>query len=276
MSQGDAFCERLLQRKIAVVRPDYEGIGGPGEHPYLHGPSLAASMLGMVAARREFDERIGDDWIAAGHSEGAHAALWASNAPEPDMAARLRGTVAFTPVSRLHITIGVMRRIPIRFPGSGVVSALMGMMLHGAAVTDSRLAELLADDGLTAEARALAAHIGDRPLTELAATESWGGLPPGRIAGPRGKELYARLWAFFRANDPLRLSGFRAPVRIDYGFFDEVAPFPITLALVRAYRRSRVDLTARCWPSHHSGVMRDRWAPRAAAEWVAACFSRAG
>ena len=52
ISQGVALCARLLKRGIAVLRPDYEGIGGgpddPAQtHPYLIAPSLAESMLAL-------------------------------------------------------------------------------------------------------------------------------------------------------------------------------------------------------------------------------------
>src|SRR5690606_31093826 len=48
MSQGDALCADLVARGLAVLRPDYEGIGSPGVHPYLIGSSLAESMLAMM------------------------------------------------------------------------------------------------------------------------------------------------------------------------------------------------------------------------------------
>ena len=58
----------MLKRGIAVLRPDYEGIGGGPEsqdrpHPYLIAPSLAESMLAIMRARRSIDERLGNGWV---------------------------------------------------------------------------------------------------------------------------------------------------------------------------------------------------------------------
>lgn len=269
MSQGDALCEALVARGIAVLRPDYEGIGSPGIHPYLIGSSLAASMTAMMRARASFDAGLGDVWVAAGHSEGAVAALHASVAAEPDARSRLVATAAFAPVTRMDVSIGAARRAPVRFPGSGVVSALIALMLRGAATVDERMRELLAAGGLSDRAAELWGDLDRLCLTELAAPASWGGIAPGRIGGPAGRELFARLDASFRANEVAALGGFRAPVRIDAARFDEVAPATLSARMLRSYRAAGVELTSRWWPTHHSGAMHPRHAPSEAADWIA-------
>ncbi|WP_336632024.1 MULTISPECIES: lipase family protein [unclassified Microbacterium] len=273
MSQGDVLCDALLARGVAVVRPDYEGIGGPGIHPYLVGSSLAASVTSIVRAREEFDAALGDDWVSAGHSEGAVAALWASVSDEPDGRSRLRGTAAFAPVTRLDLSIRWALRMPIAVPAFGVVSALIGLMLRGAAAVDARVGGLVRGDGLGARARALWPDLDALCLTELAAPTSWGGLAPSSIASPAGDELYDALFEVFRRNDVAALRGHRAPVRIDAARFDEVAPAPLTRRLLSGYRARGVDLTARWWPTHHSGTMRPRFAPSEAADWITARFA---
>lgn len=273
MSQGDALCEALLARGVAVLRPDYEGIGGPGVHPYLIGSSLAASMTGMMRARDSFDAPLGDAWVAAGHSEGAVAALHASVAEVPDDRSRLLGTAAFAPVTRMDRSIGAVVRIGTRFPGSGIVSALIGLMLRGAATTDQRMRELIASDGLSGRAAAHWPDLDRLCLTELAAPGSWGGIAPGGIGGRRGVELFELLFASFRANEVAALTGFRAPVRIDAARFDEVAPAPLSAALLRRYRSGGAELTSRWWPTHHSGTMHPQHAPSLAADWIAGRFS---
>jgi hypothetical protein len=268
MSQGDMLCQSLVDRGVAVLRPDYEGIGGPGIHPYLIGASLAESMRAMMRARITFDERLGDTWIAAGHSEGAVAALHASAIPEPDPRSRLAGTAAFAPVTRMDLSIRWATRVAARFPGSGVVSALIALMLRGAATTDERMRVLIASEGLSPAAKARWADLDRLCLTELAAPASWGALAPGLIGGRDGAELFGRLFASFRENEVGALTGFRAPVRIDAARFDEVAPAPLSAALLRRYRNAGVDLTARWWPTHHSGVMHAGQASAQAADWI--------
>ena len=184
MSQGDALCDHLLRRGIAVLRPDYPGIGGPGVHPYLLGRPLGGSLRAMVRARRTLDDRLGDDWVAAGHSEGAVAALFAGTAPEPDDRSRLRGVAAVTPVTRMDLSIRWSLGMPGAMPGSGVVSALIGLMLRGAATADPALAALIglaapdrngvyvavqalnAIEGLGEKARPLLAAVKSLPLRD--------------------------------------------------------------------------------------------------------------
>lgn len=78
----------LLAAGDAIVATDYEGLGTPGPHPYVVGPSEARSVLDAVrAAARLRTAHLGRSFVAFGHSQGAHAALFtgelaASYAPE--------------------------------------------------------------------------------------------------------------------------------------------------------------------------------------------------
>jgi dipeptidyl aminopeptidase/acylaminoacyl peptidase len=71
--------ERWLKAGYAVVRTDYEGLGTPGEHPYLIGVSEGRSVLDMVRAARRLDPSVGNRVVIAGHSQGGPAALWAAS-----------------------------------------------------------------------------------------------------------------------------------------------------------------------------------------------------
>ena len=61
------------------MRTDYEGLGTPGDHPYLIGVSEGRSVLDMVRAARKLDSNLGKRVVIAGHSQGGHAALWAAS-----------------------------------------------------------------------------------------------------------------------------------------------------------------------------------------------------
>ena len=275
ISQGDALCARLLRRGIAVLRPDYEGIGSSGPHPYLIGASLGESMVAAMRARRSIDPRLGDRWVLAGHSEGAVAALFASVAEPPDPEARLLGTAVCAPVTRMDRSIGLARRFGPRVPGNATVSALIGLMLSGAAVEDPRLGELIQRGGASDRVRSVWTHLGSRTLVELTAPDSWGGIAPSEIGGTRQEELWERLFASFARNEiaGLRPGPAQPPLRIDAALLDEVAPAPLTRALLRGYRRAGFELTSRWWPTHHSGVMHERNAPSEAASWIAQRFA---
>lgn len=266
MSQGDALCDALVASGVVVLRPDYEGIGSPGTHPYLIGDSLAKSVVSMVAARHSLVEGIGDRWVSAGHSEGAVAALFAAQHDRLRPAGvTLQGVSAFAPVTRMDLTISAATRMPCVAPGTGVVSALIGLMLRGAKTVDAEAARLIAGDGLSPAARRLWDDLDRLCLTELARPDSWGGIAPGHIAN---RQLRARLWEVFRHNEVRDLRLTAVPVRIDAALFDEVAPAVLTHRLLRTYQRRGVDLTTRWWPTHHSGTMHARHAPGPAAAWI--------
>jgi len=93
----------LLDAGLAVVAPDYEGLGVDGPHPYLVGESEARSMLDALTAATEIDGaglRSDGPVVLWGFSQGGHAVGFAAQrAPElaPDM--DLRGVVLAAPVS---------------------------------------------------------------------------------------------------------------------------------------------------------------------------------
>ena len=271
MTQGHPFIGSMLERGYAVVQPDYEGIGGPGPHPYLIGQSLARSVIDMaVAVRSEYP--ISNYWVSAGHSEGAVAALWAGSTAATDPKAEgldLRGICAFTPVTRMDQTIGASLSLPVVLPGFAVVSPLIALMLSGAQTEDRQLAVLLAQDGLSERAKSVWSHLETRSLNELCQSDSWGAIAPRHILGPAGGEVRARLLASFKHNDVALLRFPRGlPMRVDAAVFDEVAPVWLTGRALKAWNSQGVHLTSRWWPASHSSVLSQNRAPEVAAEWV--------
>ena len=98
------FLNRLLDAGYAVVRTDYEGLGTPGDHPYLNGPSEGRSVLDIVRAARAAVPGLSKRVLLAGHSQGGHAALWAAAiGPSWTPELKIRGTVAFAPASFLGL-----------------------------------------------------------------------------------------------------------------------------------------------------------------------------
>lgn len=100
-AQTPAF-EFMVGQGFVVVSTDYPGLGTPGVHPYLDGPSAARAMLDSVRAARALDVNAGDEVVAWGASQGGHAALFtgqlaATYAPE----LRLLGVAAAAPATDL-------------------------------------------------------------------------------------------------------------------------------------------------------------------------------
>ena len=104
----------LLRQGYIVAATDYQGLGGPGPHPYLVGPSAAHSVLDAVRAAREVPLASASTRFAVwGESQGGHATLWAAQlaasyapelqlmaaaaaAPPVDLAANLTGNANAT------------------------------------------------------------------------------------------------------------------------------------------------------------------------------------
>ncbi|WP_370250666.1 lipase family protein [Nocardioides sp.] len=284
MTQGDDLARRLLAAGVPVLRPDYEGMGGPGTHPYLVADSLASAVTGLVRAAHRVEPRLGRRWVVAGHSEGGVATLATLqrdvDLPSP-LPGRLVGAAAFAPATGVDVVIEALRRFPLATPPAGEFSitgisvALAGLILQGFATVDPGIARLLREGGLSPEAERLLPDLDRRCLQDLAAADSWGGLAPADVLGPRGEQLAARTFAALRANDPrqLRLRT-SVPIRIDAALADEVVLLPLMERLVRDLRADGQDVTVRRWPTSHSGVTTDQNAAPEAAAWILARLGR--
>src|SRR5947209_4137987 len=100
----------FLKRGYAVVRTDYEGLGTPGDHPFLVGRSEGRDMLDIVRAARRLEPSLGRRVVVAGHSQGGQAALFAASLAKswtPEL--QVRGTLAFAPVSHLSEQVPLVR-----------------------------------------------------------------------------------------------------------------------------------------------------------------------
>lgn len=110
------------------VATDYVGLGPVGEvHPYLSGLSEAQPVLDIIRAARHLPEAdAGPRWVAVGHSQGGHAALFTHEIAE-DYAPELEhlGTVVSAPAAVLDRRFG---------PDDEVVPRMVALMaLYGMA-----------------------------------------------------------------------------------------------------------------------------------------------
>jgi acetyl esterase/lipase len=94
--------EAELSAGWAVVATDYEGLGGPGLHPYLVSESEARSIFDIARAARELDGRVGTELAVWGFSQGGHAAM-SANVLAPTLAPEftMLGIAAVAPAADL-------------------------------------------------------------------------------------------------------------------------------------------------------------------------------
>lgn len=90
------YLNRWLEQGFAVVATDYQGLGGPGPHPYGFWEAEGRSILdGARAALAAYPGRIANELVITGQSQGSGSSIGASRiastyAPE----LKLRATIA--------------------------------------------------------------------------------------------------------------------------------------------------------------------------------------
>ncbi|MBT0566230.1 lipase family protein [Williamsia sp. CHRR-6] len=274
MTTGDPIVARLLAAGFAVARPDFEGIGGPGRHPYLIGRSLARSVIDMAVAVRGADRRIGRDVVLAGHSEGAVAALFAAAAPvEQWRGMRVRGVAAITPPTEMAAIVRAVSTVGVRAgAATGDLVGLAALIVTGAATVDPAFAALVTGGGLSARATRLLPAVDTRCFGELGSPRVFGALAPSELLGPRGATALTRLTRIVDANDVAHLNiPTSIPIRVDAGAFDAVAPLPFLDALVRRYRARGNRVAMAVHPAAHTAVPASPGTAGQVAAWLIGC-----
>ena len=70
-----SYLQQWLAAGYAVVATDYEGLGTPGTHPYLHCQSEANGNIDAVHAAQGLSAPLGKRWLVTGQSQGGQGAL---------------------------------------------------------------------------------------------------------------------------------------------------------------------------------------------------------
>ncbi len=169
-----------LRAGYAVLQTDYLGLGGPGVHPYLVGIPEGRSVLDIVRAARTFQffPKLSNRFLIAGHSQGGHAALFASGlAAKWTPEIKLRGTVAYAPASHLKEQAALLKLLTQPSPAS----ALAGLIFRGMSVDFNQVKplQLLSDPALALYPQTLSQCV---PF--LIKPTSLGGLAPANLIKP--------------------------------------------------------------------------------------------
>jgi fermentation-respiration switch protein FrsA (DUF1100 family) len=256
---------RWLKAGYAVVRTDYEGLGTPGEHPYLIGVSEGRSTLDMARAARKLDTSLGKRVVIAGHSQGGQAALFAGSLAKkwaPDLT--VRGTLAFAPVSHLGEQGALLRSLK---EPSGL-SGLAAMIVRGIDIArpDLNVASLLSD-----QAKPLYPQLDQKCLDGLSAADSFGGVAPANLFRPDA-DLAPVIAALNADDDPeaLKIAG---PVLIEQGKADTTV-FPAFTDQLNSELKGRgVKVTYKTYEGvDHRGAVGDKAPANDATKWIDKLF----
>ena len=248
----------LLAAGDAVVSTDYEGLGTPGTHPYMVGPSEAHSVLDAVrAAARLPDTHLGKSFVVFGHSQGAHTALFTgevSTSYAPEL--RLLGVAAAAPPTDL---IALTRHITKTPGGTGLlVEAAAG---YSAADPSARLSSIMTPIG-----RAGLSLIEDGCDSDL--QQAYGGLSARAVftRDPRTTPP----WSTGFARDSVGVLPTTVPMLILQGGRDPIISPDITTAAVHRMCGHGDVIDYRTYPDAFHNVV-----PSAASDlnaWIAARF----
>lgn len=208
-----------VDRGWMVAMSDYEGLGTPGRHPYLVGPSQGRGVVDAVLAADALPgaERS-DQVMIAGYSQGGHAALWANEvagewAPELDVV----GTFAGAPATEIDVILGVAPTLP-------AVGGFVFMIVAGyeAAYPEADPALFLTDAGVSRLDAVDTGCTGD-------VFDAVSAPPAEELIRPDGaaSEPWAELAA---ANNPGQVA-VDAPVLIIHSDGDQVVPVGLTATL---------------------------------------------
>ncbi|CAK7241245.1 MAG: hypothetical protein STHCBS139747_002705 [Sporothrix thermara] len=233
-----------VSRGYAVLRTDYEGLGTPGDHPYLIGASEARAVLDIVRAARQYEPRLdARRVVVSGHSQGGHAALWAAAlAAEYTPELGVLATVAFAPANSLGAEVPLLHSIGNTTALSGTVA----LVVRGLAVANSSLLHAMADDTFwTPTAAALFPQTLTQCSAFLDSDASYGAVGADNLLAASSTAADAALAdvvAQLRENDPTYLTSIPQPVLVLQGSSDTtVFPFT-TAAMVKNLAAGGVDI----------------------------------
>jgi pimeloyl-ACP methyl ester carboxylesterase len=238
--------ERWIRDGYAVLRTDYEGLGGPGRHPFEIGRSEGYGVLDIVRAARQLDSALSRRVIIVGHSQGGQAALWATAlAPRYTPHLHVLGMVAFAPAALTAGSVSLLTTVNIP-----ALTPLASLVLRG---LDIAYPTLHMRSLLTPAASKLYPQTLSLCLTGLSSTHSFGGLPLNQLI--RTSANLTSISHDLGLNSPYGLR-IKAPVLMEQGLADQVVFPAFTQALVSSLTGVGDSVTYHTYPgATHSSVL---------------------
>lgn len=252
----DPWLGPWLKDGYVLAASDYAGIGGPGEHAYLHGPTAGKNVLDMVRATRTVvaqysDYEASNTFVPFGGSQGGHTSLWAghlakSYAPELKVA----GTIAHSVGAGLADYFAVIR------PGFPPAISPQHTTYFTYVMAGLKQAhpEAQVDSYLTPQGRALVKAAGHRCYAEQNAATR--GVAVGSLVTRPLNE--GPLLPALRKYAAVPTKDYPSKVLIQQGTIDTVAFQPITDNLVSEMRANGVNVDYRVYPTEPHGLSTPR------------------
>ncbi|CAB4934240.1 unannotated protein [freshwater metagenome] len=247
VTYSDATLNRWLKRGWVVARSDFEGLGTPWhEHPYLVGSSEGRGIIDIVRAARGIDKKVGKSYAIAGHSQGAHGALFAGSlaatvAPE----LKLKAVVAYAPASHLKEQAQLLGNL--QTPNG--LSGLAIMIAKGSALVSPGFS---LDAVLSDPAKALLPKLDTECVDTIGSTSAFGALAPAKLVAD-GQDLSGLYPALEATNPGVKIS---VPTLILQGGADTTVFKGFTDQLIPELKGKGTKVTYVVYPTaDHGGIV---------------------
>ncbi|WOE33342.1 MULTISPECIES: alpha/beta fold hydrolase [unclassified Acinetobacter] len=161
---ADKALDDWLERGYAIVAPDYQGLGTPGDHPYMNATSQLHTIVDAVRALHHLKaKQVSNNWLVMGHSQGGAAALAVAaygqkDAPELN----LKGAIALAPGGYQYQ--GIAEYVQQNSQIDPQIAAFLPIVLLGAQAADPNLDP---EQWVTPEMQNLLRQARKRCLSEL-------------------------------------------------------------------------------------------------------------
>lgn len=121
----------IAEAGFVVTMTDFQGLGWPGDHPYLEPRTAGFNMIDAVRAVRNQYPDTSDKWMAVGGSQGGQAA-WAANEYSADYGSGLNlvGSVSTSPAADITGFAEAARDETL----TGAQTAFMPLIIDGLSV----------------------------------------------------------------------------------------------------------------------------------------------
>lgn len=237
-----------LKQGYAVAHTDYEGLGTPGDHPYLIGRSEGRGVLDIVRAARGLDKRVGKRVLIGGHSQGGHAALWAATQADgwtPEL--KVLGVQGFAPIAVASLIAQAAESLTT--PGG--LSAYAGLTTRA---FEAVLPNFDRADFWTTEALALYPHTGERCVGDLYKADSFGSISVADIV--RDDADHDALVQLYKDNVDVAEYKLPGHVLIMHGTGDDTVPVALSDKLAEDLEAAGTNAEYKKYEGEtHSGVV---------------------
>lgn len=243
------FLDAFLAQGYAVVAADYQGLGSPSDHAYLHVRTAARNSIDMIKASQRFlGGRLSPRWVSVGYSQGGAAALSAGHQAATYSGSGLQYKGSFTAgtPTAVEITALVMRP-DSRTANPGALNAYHAYLLDGLLKVAPQIDRVLSPQG-----RARIALARQHCLTDLAT----------QLEGASTGEMFSApltsvpgIWALLHDYLGVPRQGFTQPLMLAHGTRDQDVPYLTTLLYAAGLVLRGEPVAFRQYPVDHRGTL---------------------